>query len=152
MKFSISHPRATNQKIPIRKCFGKGRNRLELQSFVGGSQLVTTATGRAVELFGLSILLVSKLSCEQKGTQQIAGASSTLKSLPGRVQSSWFLLSPGFISVPYVTLACFLLTGSQPHLWCNLPQLWGMSWVRLSCGDCQVYPALSICDHHRGSA
>lgn len=96
---------------------------------MGGSKLVASATGRAVELFGLNILLLSKLPCGQKGTQQIAGAGSTQRSLPARVQSSWFLLSPGFISEPYVTLACFILTGSQPRFWFNLPQLQGMSWV-----------------------
>lgn len=129
MTFSISHAQVTNKKALIRKHLGKGRNRLELQHFVEESKLVTSATGRAVELFELNVLLVSKLPCWQKGTQQIAGAGSTQRSLPGRIQTSWFLLSLGFIAVPCITLVCFLLTGSQPCLWCNLPQLWGTSWV-----------------------
>lgn len=129
VKFSISHPQVTNKKVLIRKHLGKGRNRLELQCFVEESKLARSATGRAVKLFELNILLVSKLPCWWKGTQQIAGAGSTQRSLPGRTKTSWFLLSLGFIAVPCITLVCFLLSGSQPRLWHNLPQLWGTSWV-----------------------
>jgi len=111
------------------KCFGKGRNRLELQNFVEASKLVASATGRALALLGLNSLLLSKLPCGQKGTQQIAESGSTQRSLPGRVPGSWFLLSLEFVSVPCAALAAFIFTDSQPHFWCCLPQLQVTLWV-----------------------
>lgn len=118
MKFAISHPKDTNMKIPIRKLFEKGRNRLDLKNFRKKPSLLQVTQ---VKLFELNILLVPKLPCGQKEAQQIAGAGKIFPGfLLGSIQSLCFLLSFQLFLLPHVTMPCF---------WCHLVQLQGTSWV-----------------------